>query len=112
MANFSKEAFQQRPLIKKVVVEAASNCFGVVGFSIAGPDDYAFLLSGENSARGVQVTFTKDMRPVINVNVVLEFGVNMKAVCQNLADAICYLVEKETSYKVKKINICVESVRV
>lgn len=112
MANFSKEACKQRDIIKKIVVDAASNCFGVVGFSILGPDDYAFLLSGANSFRGVQVVFTREMRPVINVNVVLEFGVNMKAVCQNLADAISYQVEKETQYKVKKINICVESVRV
>lgn len=98
--------------IKQVAAMSAMECFGVVGMSKkSSADDIIELLRKENLGKGVKVGFTQDNKLNIDLYVIVEFGVKIMAVAENLIDTVKYNVEKQTGLKIKKINIYVQSVR-
>lgn len=98
--------------IKEVAAISAMECFGVVGMSKkSSADDIIELLRKENLGKGVKVSFTQDNKLNIDLYVIIEFGVKIMAVAENLIDTVKYNVEKQTGLKIKKINIYVQSVR-
>ena len=67
---------------------------------------------GRNSlTKGIQVTIEQN-EIVIDFHVIVAYGVSIKTISDNLVDAVTYQVESATGFKVKKINILVEGVRV
>ncbi|MBQ1465099.1 MAG: Asp23/Gls24 family envelope stress response protein [Eubacteriaceae bacterium] len=99
--------------IKQVVCAAAMECFGVVGIAnIPGADSIVYLLTNEEWSKGVRVSAGSDKKIHIEVFVILEYGMKMETVCENLSEAIKYNVEKQTGVKVKKVTVNVTSVRV
>ncbi len=99
--------------IKQIAAMSAMECFGVVGMSKkSGADDIIELLRKENLGKGVKVSFTAEKKLIIDLYVIVEFGVKIMAVAENLIDTVKYNVEKQTGLKVKKINVFVQSVRV
>ncbi len=108
--------------IRQIAAISATECFGIVGISkkkpilnrIVGQD--ADLLS-----RGVEVSvlsgddkkYGEDVEEiVIDVYVIMEFGLKLTSVAENLMDTIKYNVESQTDVKVRKVNVHVNYVRV
>ena len=99
--------------VKQIACASAMECFGVVGIAnIPGADGLVHLLTNEELTKGVKVSMGQDKMICIEVYVILEFGIKMETVCENLADAIKYNVETKTGVKVKRVTINVQSVRV
>ncbi len=78
----------------------------------SGADDIIELLRKRKLGKGVKVSFTAEKKLIIDLYVIVEFGVKIMAVAENLIDTVKYNVEKQTGLKVKKINVFVQSVRV
>ncbi len=98
--------------IEQVAAISAMECFGVVGMANKGAaDDIIDLLRKEHLGKGVKVHVEKDDKLIIDLYVVIEFGVKVMAVAENLIDTVKYNVEKQTGRKVKKVNVYVQSVR-
>jgi uncharacterized alkaline shock family protein YloU len=98
--------------IKQVAAMSAMECFGVVGMSKkSSADDIIELLKKENLGKGVKINFTQDNKLSIDLYVIMEFGVKIPAVAENLIDTVKYNVEKQTGLKIKKINVYVQCVR-
>lgn len=99
-------------VIAKCAGAAACECFGIVGMaSISVRDGLAKLLKVENLKNGVSVTI-EDNRLLIDLHIIVSYGVNILSVCQNLIETVKYKVEECIGLDVTTINIYVDGVRV
>ncbi|HAE61157.1 MAG TPA: Asp23/Gls24 family envelope stress response protein [Eubacteriaceae bacterium] len=99
-------------LIANIAGLSATECYGVVGMaSKKSTDGIVELLKGENLSKGVKI-IQKDGKVSIDLYVIIEFGVKISVVAENIIEKVKYNVEKQTGLKLEKINVIVESVRV
>ena len=71
---------------------AAKECYGVVGMANAAGHDRIAVLPGQRLRKGVAVSRDEEGRLVIDLNVILEYGVNITAVSNNLVDAVQFVL--------------------
>ena len=99
-------------VLAKYAGSAAIECFGVVGMaSVNMKDGFVKLLMRENVRQGVTVV-VENNKLLIELHIVVAYGVSITAVSENLVDNVKYKVEEFTGLEVNKIVICVEGVRV
>lgn len=101
---------------KDVIAQYAGNvameCFGIVGMAgINVKDGIVKLLKKDNITRGITVSLDND-KLTLDFHVIIAYGVNIRALSNNLIDSVKYKVEEFTGIEVEKINIYVEGVRV
>lgn len=70
---------------------AAKQCYGVVGMESVGSRDVLAVLPGQRLRRGVEIAHREDGGLVVDLNVILEYGVNVSAVSQNLIDSVKFV---------------------
>ncbi|MBE7044132.1 MAG: Asp23/Gls24 family envelope stress response protein [Ruminococcaceae bacterium] len=106
------EIFVDNNVIASIAGAVATKCYGVVGMAAKGKkDDIVQLLKKENMAKGIRID-TQDNGIVIDMSIVVEYGVNIHAICDSIINNVRYKLEHQTGLKVNKINVQVESVRV
>lgn len=99
-------------LLANIAGLAAMECYGLVGMaSKRGKDGFVELLKRENLSKGVKVV-ENEGNLIIDLFVIIEFGIKISVVAENIIDKVKYTVEHLTGLKVQQININVESVRV
>lgn len=106
LVNISEE------VIATISGAAAVECYGLVG--MAGrklKDGIGQLLGKEDLTKGVEVVFEGE-QVVIDLFVIVSYGVNIAEVAKNVIDKVKYQVEKQTGLSVKSVNINVQGVRV
>lgn len=102
----------ENEVIAKYAGSSAVECFGVVGMaSVNVKDGIVRLLKKDNITRGVNVNI-KDDALIINLHIIVAYGVSISAVADNLISNVRYKVEEFTNMKVNKINVIVEGVRI
>ncbi len=90
----------------------AMECFGIVGMAaFSVKDGFVWLLKQDNLSRGINVRINGN-RLTIDFHIIVAYGVSIQTVAKNLIDSVQYKLEKYTGFKVEKINIYVEDVRV
>ena len=90
----------------------AIECYGIVGMaSKRATDGLVELLGRDNLSRGVRV-HTQGDEIIIDIFIIVEYGISIAAVAKNVIDTLKYNVETLTGLKVNKVNITVEGVRV
>ena len=100
-------------VIAKYAGTVAVECFGIVGMGIVSvKDGIVKQLRRDNVSRGVNVRFDENGDIVIELHIVVAYGVSIKAVTDNLMQSVKYKVEDFTSFKVSQINVFVEDVKV
>lgn len=100
-------------VLAKYAGSSAVECFGVVGMaSVNMKDGIVKLLKPDNLSHGVNVTIDEDNEIVIDLHIIVSYGVSISAVADNLISNVKYNVEEFSGLKVSKINIFVEGVRV
>lgn len=99
-------------LISEISGAVAENCYGVVGMaSRSTKDGIVSLLQPDNRSRGVKIT-VEDNMPVVELHIIVEFGLNIKSICKSIANRVRYTLENVTGITVKCVNIRVEGIRV
>ena len=99
-------------VIASVAGMAAIECYGVVGMSSKSTAGGFFeLLMKENITKGVKVGITEN-KVVLDLYVVLQYGVKISTVAENIISQVKYNVEKHTDVKVECINIHIQGIRV
>jgi len=98
--------------IASLASEAVLRCYGVVGMA-AGTvrDGIAEILQVENCHRGVEVRLS-DGQVVIDLHVVIEYGLRISEVAQNVMESVKFAVEKALAMPVGEVNVHVQGVRV
>ncbi|TCT16954.1 putative alkaline shock family protein YloU [Natranaerovirga pectinivora] len=112
MATNIGDIIVDNEVISKYAGLAAVECYGIVGMAmITVKEGIVKLLKRESLGKGVKVNVI-DNRIEIDFHVIVEYGIKISAVADNLISTVKYKVEKFTGMEVSKINIFVEGVRV
>lgn len=91
---------------------SAMESYGIVGMASKRATDGLFeLLKSENLTKGIKV-FSKEEILTIDLHVILEYGVKISVVAENIIDRVKFNVESYTGLKITKININVQGIRV
>ena len=91
---------------------AAMECYGVVGMASRNATQGIFeLLKREQLTKGIKVT-TIDDKINIDLYIVLQYGVKISVVADNIISRIKYCVETFSGVSVENVNIFVQGVRV
>lgn len=99
-------------VIARVAGIAASNCYGVVGMAYKNAtDSIASLLKWDSITKGIKVS-TDEEKIIVDLHIIVEYGVNINAICESIVEQVKYAVEDATGFKVGNINVNVDGVRV
>ncbi|QQY80775.1 putative alkaline shock family protein YloU [Keratinibaculum paraultunense] len=91
---------------------SAMESYGIVGMASKNATDGFFeLLKWENLAKGVKV-YTKNDEVEVDLHVILEYGVRISVVAQNIIEKVKFNIENLTGLKVTKVNVFVQGIRV
>jgi uncharacterized alkaline shock family protein YloU len=106
------EVLIDNDVLAKYAGSSAVECFGVVGMaSVNVKDGLVKLLKRESLSHGVNITVDNN-KIIIDLHIIVSYGVSISAVAENLISNVKYKVEEFTGMEVIKINIFVEGVRV
>ena len=90
---------------------AATKSFGVAGMAFKNTTDgIVSLLKWDNVEKGVNI-ITEDNSIIIELHIVVTFGVNIGAITQSITHNVIYAVEKSTGFKVRTVNVFVDSIK-
>lgn len=99
-------------VLAKVTGVTAVECYGIVGMAMVNvTSGIAKLLKGDSITKGISLK-VEDNTILIELHIVIEYGVNIKAVTDNLISTLTYKLETFSGLDVGRINIFVEDVRV
>ena len=99
-------------VIASIAGSVANKCYGVVGMaSRSKKDGLVSLLKPDNMTKGIKVT-VEDSGIVINMHIVVEYGLNINVICNSIINNVKYKIESNTGLKVTNVEVIVESVRV
>jgi len=111
-ANLHGEIVISDEVIATLAGISAIECYGIVGMaSKRATDGLVELLGYDNLSKGVKV-FSQDSTVTINLYIIVEYGVSIAAVGQNVIETVKYNVENIAGIPVKKVDITVEGIRV
>ncbi|HAW50319.1 TPA: Asp23/Gls24 family envelope stress response protein [bacterium] len=95
--------------IGTIAALAATSVDGVVGMSEGIREGIARLVSGIQGAKGVRVETGKE-EAVINVSIIVRYGVRILDVCFNVQSAVRKAVSEMTGLSIIEVNVFVEGV--
>lgn len=99
-------------VLAKVTGVTAVECYGIVGMAMVNmTSGIAKLLRGDNITKGISLT-VKDNVMSIELHIIIEYGVNIKAVTDNLISTVAYKLETFSGLTVGHIDVYVEDIRV
>ena len=101
-----------KEVVSKIASIAASECYGLVGMASKNKYGMIELLSRQNDFKGIDVTIDEDNKVAIEMSVIIQYGTKISTVAENIIDTVKYYVESQTGFKVQKIGISVQGVRV
>lgn len=96
--------------MEQIVGYATTHCYGVVGMCEKNKTEFfKKVFGGENLRQGIKCTINSD-EISIDVHIRVSYGVNIKALCENVKQDITYAVASMTPIKIKAINVCVDDI--
>ncbi len=99
-------------VLAKIAGLTAIECYGIVGMAMVNmTSGISKLLMGDNVTKGVSLK-VEENKINIDLHIVVQYGVNIKAVTENIISNVTYKLETFSGLKVSHINIFVEDVRV
>jgi uncharacterized alkaline shock family protein YloU len=100
---------QVTPLaVATIASQAVLECYGVVGISSRG---LAEVLHREHRHQGVEVRL-EEGSIIIDVYVIVEYGVRITAVAENVMERVRFAVGKALGLPVAQVNVHVQGLRV
>jgi uncharacterized alkaline shock family protein YloU len=96
-------------VIAQVVAHTAGHCYGVVELAGGAKARVGRFLPGQR-AHGVSVTATED-GVELELNVVVEYGLNLAEVAATVRSQVQYEVERLTGLRVAAVGVRIDDVR-
>ena len=96
-------------VIADIAGYAAMSCYGVVGMAeqLQGAESVR-LLPGQRLRKGVLVT-SEPERLVVDLHVVIESGVNMRSVSENLASSVSFTLSEVAQIDPAQLKIAIHN---
>lgn len=100
-------------VVANIACSSAMESYGIVGLAAQNTKDGLYELLGlENMTRGVCVHCIDAAHVEIELSVIMEYGVRIAVVAENMIDTIKYNVETLTGLTVDAVHIIVRDIRV
>ena len=103
-------------VLADLVGYAAKECYGVVGMTSPAPtsvqEGIARLLPAQRLRRGIEIDRDENGKLSVALHVVLEYGVNLTAVSQNLVDAVQYVLKNIAQIDDAHVIVHVDAMKV
>ncbi len=99
-------------VIANIAGAVANNCYGVVGMAVRNTKDgIVSLLKVGTLSKGIKVE-VEDNSIIIDMHIMVQYGVNVSAICESIMHNVSYQVSAMTGFDVKEVNVYVEGMRV
>lgn len=99
-------------VIAKIAGISAMESYGIVGMASKDATDELFkLLKWDNLSQGIKVTMNEG-KVTIDLHVILEFGIKISVVAENIIDRVKFNVENMTGVEIDNVKVHVEGIRV
>lgn len=109
--NYGKVSIDDS-VIANIACASVMSSYGVVGLASKSTKDGIYRLLGLNNMhRGVKVEKNIDGSVSINISLILEYGVRIAVVCENIIDNVKYNIENSLNVGVSEVNILVQGIR-
>jgi uncharacterized alkaline shock family protein YloU len=96
--------------VASIVNHAVRQCYGVVGMANRNLADGIARLLSKESRQGIEVTIDgTDI--VIDVYVVIEYGMRISAVANSVKNTVGFHIEQALGIPVKAVNVYVQGLR-
>jgi len=96
--------------IVTITSQAVNQCYGVVGMASKNIVDGIARLLTRDGGRGIDVQMVND-EIVIDVYVIIEYGVRIKAVAESIQHTVKYHVESVLGLPVQEVNVFIQGLR-
>ena len=96
--------------VTTVASRAINQCYGVVGMSSKNLVNGIANLLSRDSKRGIEVSIEND-EIIIDVYVIVEYGVRIRAVAESIQNTVKFHVEKSLGLPVRAVNVYVQGLR-
>ena len=90
---------------------AALECYGVVGMALSDAENGVTRLLPFNRLRNGIGVGAENGRVTVDIHVVLEHGVNMSSVCDNLVSSVKFILKQIAELDDVEVRVHVEGVR-
>ncbi len=97
--------------VSTIASRAINQCYGVVGMANKNLVNGIANVLSRDSKRGIDVTIDKDNRIIIDVYVIVEYGVRIRAVAESIQHTVKFHVEKSLGLPVEEVNVFVQGLR-
>lgn len=97
--------------VATIATRSVHQCYGVVGMASKNLVNGIAQMLTRDSRRGIDVTFAQD-GIVIDVYVIVEYGIRIRIVAQSIQNTVKFHVEKALGMPVKAVNVFVQGLRI
>lgn len=99
-----------QPYFVSLIGNAASSCFGVAGMANSNMRQGLRSVIKRNGSYADQgISVRKDSEGlVIDLHIIVTYGVNISAICKSIVNKVRYTVEEATELQVKAVNVYVD----
>ncbi len=94
-----------------LISRKASACFGVTGMVPSGTSQGIRYMAGAKMPDKGVIVSVEDGALVIELHIEVIYGVNINEVVRSLVEEVQFAVEQFAGLKVKKVNVCVDSMK-
>ena len=101
----------QRDAIASIARQSTLQSYGVVGLSPKNLRENLRQLIKKDGKYGVEVDYDHDGL-VIDLYIVVEYGVRIKTITSSIANSVKYNVEKTVGLPVRRLNVHVRGLRI
>ena len=99
-------------VIADIAGNAAMQCYGIVGMTApTAADNVATILPASRLRRGITVSQAEG-GIVIDMYVVVEYGLNVATVSRNLVDAVKFALGEYACIPMESVNVHVQGIKV
>lgn len=96
--------------VTSIASRAIDQCYGVVGMASKNLVNGIASLLSRDSKRGIEVEFSED-GITIDVYVIVEYGVRIRAVAESIQNTVKFHVEKAMGLPVSAVNVYIQGLR-
>ncbi|MBO5200378.1 MAG: Asp23/Gls24 family envelope stress response protein [Clostridia bacterium] len=98
--------------LTKLIGQAVTSCFGVVGMVPSGSRQKLFdlLSKKENLNKGIIIRGDADSIS-IELHIMVSYGMNINAIAQSIVHKVEYTVTESTGIKVDKVTVKVDGIK-
>lgn len=109
--NYGKVSISET-VIANIAASSVMESYGVVGLASRSTKDGIYKLLGlDNMNRGVKVLRNIDGSVTVDISLILNYGVRIAVVCQNIIENVKYNIEHSLNISVNQVNILVQGIR-